>query len=298
MSDPLSQAISLLSPRAPFSKVVEAAGPWRIRREEVGKAYYCLIFTGKARLEVEEEPPVDLYQGDFVLVPAAQSFSMSSIDPGAPAGLESRPVIMPDGRALIGPEDVPATVQALVGYCSFGAPDAELLVSLLPAMAVARGVQRLGALARLVRDEARAERPARDVVLEHLLQVLFIEALRSVTDTGEIPGLMRGLADERLAQPLRAIHAEPYRAWNIAELACSAGLSRSAFFARFNDVMGMAPMEYLQSWRMTLAKHMLRSRKHSIAQVAMKVGYGSTSAFSSAFSRRVGVSPAQYIRGG
>ncbi|WP_295809242.1 AraC family transcriptional regulator [uncultured Nitratireductor sp.] len=296
MSDPLSQAISLLRPRAPFSKVVEAAGAWRIRREEVGKAYYCLIFAGQARLAVEGEPPVDLCQGDFVLVPAAQSFSMSSVDPVPPPGLESRPGIMSDGQVRVGPEGAPITVQALVGYCSFGAPDAELLVSLLPVVAVARGAPRLGDLARLVRDEARAERPARDVVLEHLLQVLLIEALRSATDTSGMPGLMRGLADERLAQPLRAIHAEPHRAWNVAELARSAGLSRSAFFTRFSEVVGMAPMEYLQSWRMTLARHMLRSRQHSIAKVAMKVGYGSTSAFSSAFSRRMGVSPARYAR--
>ncbi|MCT7376977.1 AraC family transcriptional regulator [Chelativorans salis] len=297
MSDPLSEVIALLRPRAPFSKLVDASGAWRVRRTEVGQVYYCLLLAGRARLEVDGKPPMDLCQGDFVLVPAVQGFSMSSADPVPPPGLESHPLIRPDGSVRIGPEDAPVEVQQLIGYCSFGAPDAELLVPLLPDMAVARGEQRLGDLARLVRDEALADRPARDVVLEHLLQVLLIEALRCSSETGATPGLLRGLADDRLRGPLRAIHAAPDRAWSVAELAREAGLSRSAFFTRFNRVVGMAPMEYLQSWRMTLAKHMLRSRQHSIAEIAAKIGYGSTSAFSSAFSRRMGAPPAQYARG-
>ncbi len=297
MSDPLSEVIALLRPQAPFSKLAEASGAWRVRRTEVGQVYYCLLIAGRARLEVDGKPPMDLCQGDFVLVPAVQGFSMSSIDPAPPPGLESRPLIRPDKTVRIGPEDAPVEVQQLIGYCSFGAPDAELLVPLLPDMAVVRGEQRLGDLAQLVRDEALADRPARDVILEHLLQVLLIEALRSSTETGATPGLLRGLADDRLTGPLRAIHAAPDRAWSVAELAREAGLSRSAFFTRFNRVVGMAPMEYLQSWRMTLAKHMLRSRQHSIAEIAAKIGYGSTSAFSSAFSRRMGAPPAQYARG-
>jgi AraC-like DNA-binding protein len=296
MPDPLSEVIALLRPRAPFSKLVNASGAWRVRRTEVGQVYYCLLLAGRARLEVDGKPPMELSKDDFVLVPAMQGFSMSSIDPVPPPGLESRPAARPDGTVRIGPSDAAVEVQLLIGYCSFGAPDSELLVSLLPDMAMVRDEQRLGDLARLLRDEARADRPARDVVLEHLLQVLLIEALRSSTGTGATPGLLRGLADDRLTGPLRALHAAPRRAWSIAELAREAGLSRSAFFTRFDRVVGMAPMEYLQSWRMTLARHMLRSHQHSIAEIATKIGYGSTSAFSSAFSRRVGMPPAQYAR--
>ncbi|MBJ3777360.1 AraC family transcriptional regulator [Acuticoccus mangrovi] len=297
MSDPLAEIIALLHPRAPFSKMVEAAGAWRVRRAEVGQVYYCLLLAGRVRLDVNGKPPVELSEGDFVLVPATQNFAVSSVDPVAPPGFESRPLVRPDGTVRVGPEDAPVTVRQLVGYCSFGSPDAGLLVSLLPDMAVVRGERRLCDLVRLVREEARAERPARDVVLEHLLQVLLIEALRSSTQTSGTPGLLRGLADDRLSGPLRALHAAPDRAWSAADLAREAGLSRSAFFTRFNRVVGMAPMEYLQSWRMTLAKHLLRSGRHGIAEVAARTGYGSASAFSLAFSRRVGQPPARYARG-
>ncbi|POF28636.1 AraC family transcriptional regulator [Roseibium marinum] len=296
MSDPLSEIIALLRPRAPSSKLVDAAAPWRARRTEVGLVYYCLLLSGRARLEVDGKPPLDLKEGDFVLIPATQAYTMSSVDPAPLPGLESQRHMRNDGSVRLGHPEGPAGEQLLIGHCSFGSPDAGLLVSLLPDMIVVRGEKRLGDLAGLIRDEARADRPARDMVLEHLLQVLMIEALRSGADTEATPGLLRGLADDRLSSTLRAMHAAPGHLWSVADLAREAGLSRSAFFTRFNRIVGMPPMDYLQNWRITLAKHMLRTRQNSIAEIAEKVGYGSTSAFSVAFSRRVGQPPAHYAR--
>src|SRR5690606_10838598 len=127
MPDPLSQVIALLRPHAPFSKLVNASGVWRVRRTEVGQVYYCLLLAGQARLDVDGKPPMDLCQGDFVLVPAVKGFSMSSTDPVPPPELESRPAVRPDGTVRIGPSDAAVEVQMLIGYCSFGAPDADLL---------------------------------------------------------------------------------------------------------------------------------------------------------------------------
>lgn len=79
-------------------------------------------------------------------------------------------------------------------------------------------------------------------------------------------------------------------------LAAEAGMSRSAFFARFTRVVGHPPMEYLLAWRMALAKRLLRTRKLAIEHIAAQVGYGSASTFSTAFARHVGMSPTQYIR--
>ena len=157
-----------------------------------------------------------------------------------------------------------------------------------------RGEERLTALVRLVVDECRAARPARDVVLARLLEVLFIEALRTAAGTAAAPGLARGLADERLAAALRRMHADPARAWTIAQLAQEAALSRSTFFERFSRAVGLAPMAYLLAWRMALAKSLLRRRAASVAEVAERVGYGSASAFSVAFARNAGMPPARY----
>jgi transcriptional regulator GlxA family with amidase domain len=159
-----------------------------------------------------------------------------------------------------------------------------------------RGEPRLATLVQLVRDESREKRPAREVVLARLLEVLLIEALRSTAGTKASPGLVRGLADERLAVAIRRMHESPTTAWTVAQLAKEAALSRSAFFERFNRAVGVAPMEYLLAWRMALAKSMLRQNESGVAEIAERVGYGSASAFSVAFSRYVGLPPTRYAR--
>lgn len=297
MSDPLSEVISLLRPSAPSSKLAHASGPFRVRRDDVTEVFYCLMLSGRACLEIGGKAPMELAAGDFVLIPAADVFTLSSLDPPPPPGLNSRPVLCEDGIVRIGPPAAPAEVQQLIGHCSFASPDAELLVSLLPDMVVVRGEDRLTALAALVRDETRANRPARGVVVEHLLQVLLIEAFRSATLCDAAPGLCRGLADPRIGPALRAMHAAPDQSWTLPRLASEAGLSRSAFFTRFIRIVGVAPMGYLLNWRMTLAKHMLRAGHSGIAEISQKTGYGSVSAFSTAFARQVGIPPIRYARG-
>lgn len=296
MPDPLAEIIEMLKPRVPFTKVAYASGPWRVERTEVGKVYYCMLLAGRTCLEVEGVDPVNLNAGDFALVPAAANYAMSSLDPPCTTPLKVIPELGADGVVRIGPTEDPATVQMLIGYCTLGSPDAALLVSLLPEMVVVRSAARLSALSKLVADEARSERPGRDVVLEHLLQVLMIEAFRSSSETVAAPGLLKGLADERLGPSLRAIHAAPSKSWAVANMAKLAGLSRSAYFARFSRYVGMPPMDYLQGWRMTLAKDLLRHGHKNIAQVASAVGYGSASAFSIAFSRQTGQPPGHYAR--
>lgn len=294
MQDPLADMIALLQPGAPFSKLVNASGPWRVRRTEVGRVYYCAILTGRCKLAIDGDAPIQLSEGDFVLVPAAFNFTMSSIDPEPADDMDSLPITQADGTIRLGSIEGSVEVQQLVGYCTFGSKDAALLVSCLPKVFVVRSEQRPAILAKLVRDEIQSDRPAREVVLDHLLQLLLIEALRSSTETTASPGLLRGLADARIGAALRFMHEEPGRGWSISELAARAGMSRSAFFTRFSDLVGVAPMSYLLNWRMILAKHLLRTGESSIAEIAQRVGYGSTSAFSTAFTREVGKSPARY----
>jgi AraC-like DNA-binding protein len=92
------------------------------------------------------------------------------------------------------------------------------------------------------------------------------------------------------------MHARIDRPWTVDQLARIAALSRSAFFARFTREVGVAPMEYVLSWRMEIAKQLLRDENLTSAEVADRVGYGSASAFSVAFSRHAGQPPGRYAR--
>jgi AraC-like DNA-binding protein len=100
----------------------------------------------------------------------------------------------------------------------------------------------------------------------------------------------------RLAPAIRQMHQKLTRSWTVAELARTAALSRSAFFERFMRTVGLPPMEYLVTWRMAVAKDLLRRRGLGLSEVAERVGYGSASAFSTAFSRHVGMAPSQFTR--
>ncbi|WP_426441633.1 AraC family transcriptional regulator [Bradyrhizobium genosp. P] len=296
MVEPLSEVVTLLQPGAPFSKIVSGAGHWRVRRSEYGRPFYCVILDGSSRLAVDGHEPVALRAGDFILVPAAYGFTMSSLEPATSEDTDIPPVTLPDGQCRVGTQGCPPDVRLLIGYCVFGSPDAALLVSLLPQLVYVRGETRLATLVELVVEESRQLRPARDIILARLLEVVLIEALRSTAGTAASPGLLRGLADARLAVAIRRMHESPTRPWTVAQLAKEAALSRSAFFERFRRAVGVSPMEYLLAWRMALAKNLLRRKEGGVAEVAERVGYSSASTFSVAFSRHVGLPPMQYAR--
>ncbi|HEY9138135.1 MAG TPA: AraC family transcriptional regulator [Terriglobus sp.] len=292
--DPLAEVVTLLQPAARYSKLVECAGSWRICPPGTGEPFYCAVLEGVCTATVDGQT-MTLQAGDFVLVPAMRELVNES-SPAPPKGLATDPVEVSPGRFRVGEQGGPVALRMQVGHCSFASPDAELLVSLLPQMVIARGEPRLAVLLHLIHEETRAQRSARDLVLQRLLEVMLIEALRCGMDAASAPGLVRGLGDERLAIALRAIHARPEHGWTVAKLAKDAGLSRSGFFARFRRTLGVAPMEYLLSWRMALAKRKLRERELSMEEVAESVGYSSASTFTVAFARHVGEPPARYAR--
>ena len=295
MVDPLAEVVTLLQPAARFSKHVVGAGRWRIRRSDAGQPFYCAVLEGSCRLALDGCESIVLQAGDFVLVPAAFGVAMSSLEPPNDAA-DTVPVSLGQGLFRIGTREGPIDLRIQAGHCSFGSPDATLLVSLLPQYVHVRGEQRLATLVKLVSEESREERPAREVVLARLLEVLLIEALRATASTTASPGLARGLADVRLAAAIRAMHEHPTHPWTVLALAKEAALSRSAFFERFGRTVGVPPMEYLLAWRMALAKDLLRRSDMGIAHIAERVGYSSASTFSVAFTRHVGRPPTQYAR--
>ena len=296
MIDPLAEIVALLRPSAPLSKIVSARGRWSTRRSGFRQPFFCLILAGEASLAVDGQTPITLQHGDFALIPSGDDFTMSDLAPLEPAALDESISYLENGEVRHGVQTGDPDVRFLVGYCAFGSPDATLLVSLLPQLVHVRGEARLSTLTQLVAEEANSLRPARDMILERLLEVLLIEAVRFSTGSESPPGLLRALADERLAQMIRSVHNDPARRWTIAEMAKTASLSRSAFFERFSRALGVAPMEYLLALRMALAKELLRQRHRDIATIAERVGYSSASSFSVAFTRHVGLPPAHYSR--
>lgn len=296
MLDPLSEVIALLSPRTVFTKGISGAGNWGVRYTDFGQPSFCTVIEGSCRLAVDGQEPITLEAGDFVLLPATPGFVLSGFKPIRPEILDPNVASTAVDEIRHGTPEGDPDVRLLGGYFIFDSPDAGLLVSLLPPLVHMRGADRLSTLTRLVGEEAHEQKPGRDLVLSRLVEVLLIEALRASQGSDTPPGLLRGLADARVSAAIRQMHANPGRSWTMIDLAREASLSRSAFFDRFTRVVGVPPMEYLLGWRMAVAKDLLRRRDATLSEVAERVGYSSSSTFSTAFSRYVGRAPGRYAR--
>jgi len=147
-------------------------------------------------------------------------------------------------------------------------------------------------------NEAFGEVCGREAMMDRLFELLVIQLLRRILeDRSQTPGMMAGLADPRLSRSLGLMHDEPSKPWSVAELSAAANMSRASFAERFRLVVGQTPVDYLVSWRISLAQKRLREGR-PIALIAQEVGYESPSALARAFRRKTGVSPREWAQGG
>jgi len=144
--------------------------------------------------------------------------------------------------------------------------------------------------------EASEKRMGGSGILSKLGELMFAELVRRYVESlpEQSRGWLGGLRDRAVGRALNLIHAEPRRDWTLNELAKEAGLSRSAFAERFTSFVGIPPMQYLQKWRLQIAASRLLGSGAGIAAIAADVGYDSEAAFSRAFKRVIGQSPADW----
>jgi len=157
---------------------------------------------------------------------------------------------------------------------------------------------RTRAVLDLLAGEVGRDEPGQDAVLERLLDLLLVLALRAwcAQPGSAFPAWYGALADPAVGAALRLLHEEPARRWTVAALAAEVGLSRAAFAARFTRLVGEPPLGYLTGWRMSLGADLLRDTEATVAAVARAVGYADPFAFSTAFKRARGVSPSAWRR--
>lgn len=305
-SDPLAAIVALLRPRTVLSKFVSGAGSWAVQYPSFGHPSFGLMLQGSCWLHVEGGGPFQMELGDYVLLPATPGFRM-----GSDLEAMKRPTLRaadaaPAAEVRHGPQEDEAAVRMLGGYFLFDPTNAPLLAGLLPMVVHIKptdsGAERLAWIAKAVAEESGASRPGGDAILARLVEIMLIEALRwrpvQGAPSGQLPGLLAGLADARMSAALGLVHDDVARRWTIEELANQVGMSRAAFASRFTQVLGIPPMEYVLRWRMALAKDMIRHDGLSLGEVAHSIGYQSASAFSTAFSRAVGISPSAFARTG
>jgi len=174
------------------------------------------------------------------------------------------------------------------------------LVQALPPLIVLplAGVYGIDATLTLLFGEAARVRCGQRLLADRLFEVLLLQLLRWMLDQRDaaLPlGLLRGLADPRLARALTALHARPGESWPLAAMAEAAGMSRSRFAEAFRDTLGQTPADYLADWRLAIARSELRAGK-PLKALAAELGYANASALSRLFAQKhAGMSPRAWL---
>jgi len=295
--DPLSDVLSLLSPRRYMSGGIDIGGDWSFQFER-SNCFLCFaLVSGHCWLSIEGVEAVRLEAGDFVALPHGAAFRLASDLAVTPVDVRSV-VTGPLNGGVVSWQGGGACL-GLTAFFTFAEEHASILLGLLPSLVhIQSHTDRAVMQWYLERMMAVLRNPQPGSVLlgEHLAQMMLIEVLRLHVTQKETErvGWLFALADRQLSAAMTAMHENPGYRWTVQELAERACMSRSAFALRFKEKVGTSVMEYLTQWRMLLAGDRLMNSHDSVSAIALSLGYESESAFSFAFKREMGCSPRQY----
>ena len=297
--DVLADVLGLALLRHALYRRIDGHAPWGLRVPARPRAMFYLIARGWALLEVEGEKPMSLSACDVVFLPHGTAHVLRDSATTQPQlvcdGKESS---SPGPRAIGG--DGAQTSIVLGFFAHSGRPPALLermpnVVALSPTQASSDPW--VLATVQLMVAESAAPGPASVIILQRLADILFVQALRSLSKlTSCKQSGLAALADPPVHEALALMHANVAAPWTVAELASRVGLSRSGFAERFTRLVGEPPLQYLARWRIARAVELLRDTRSTVDEISSRVGYESVPSFSKAFKRWRGVSPGAFRR--
>jgi AraC-like DNA-binding protein len=300
-ADPLGETLHLLRMTGLFYCLTQATAPWAL---EMPAFADCLSFhvvtAGGCWLGVDGAEALYLRAGELALVPHGRGHRLWSQPGVTPAGrVDQLPQqLISEHYSILrhGGGGAPSTL--VCGIISFADPAAKQLIRLLPPVihtdgATAPSKTWISDTLRLMAAEVGQLRPGGEAVTTRLADILVIQAIRAwiEADPAAQTGWLGALQDPHIGRAIVAVHRHPGHPWTVASLANAAAMSRSAFAARFTQLVGEPAVQYLTRWRMHVALARLQQGPATIRELATQFGYGSEAAFSHAFKRVIGVSP-------
>lgn len=285
--------------------------PWSLRIQDEAPLTVVTVVTGVAWLMMDGREPAYLQPGGVAIVRGPGHYTLAD-DP-----LRAPTVIVHPGQLTTNIEGDELCEAMDLGLRTWGTSPAgsvtmvtgtyqtpteisRLLLEALPPAIVIPEADWDSPFLQLLANEMARDQVGQEVVLDRLLDLVVVAALRKWIGQAESesPGELGSRHDPVVQTALELVHRDPARGWTVATLAVETGVSRAAFARRFSNVMGMPPMAYLTEWRLALAADSLRDPRKTISTVAREVGYGSAFALSTAFKRIRGVSPHHYRMAG
>jgi AraC-like DNA-binding protein len=294
---------------------LEATAPWGVKQDQQTEekvtpsdkkmsptdlAHFAMLSRGNCWLSVEGTPePIPLTGGDCFLLARGTSIVLRDSPRTRPRwSFREIGARANNNVAHYGGGGAPTTI--VCGSFSFDRASLKPITQLLPSFILIKAEQARTLALQALASEMAEQVPGSEVVATRLAEVLFIQVLRAhiASEPERNKGWLRAVFDPQMGTALSAIHYRVNTPWTVESLAEAAGMSRSAFAARFRELLGQTPLEYVTEWRMQKAMQLLQQRDKKLIDVARLVGYESDAAFSKAFKRVVGANPGEYHKRG
>jgi AraC-like DNA-binding protein len=302
--DALSHVLAANRVTGMVAMQLRARGTWGMATDRIEDCAFLVVAQGSCWLRAAGNPPIQLVQGDVLMLPGGSAAALTSSRNGRT--VPGRKLLAEHPRGEDGIVDLGGSgpaVHLIHGEFTFEHDRAHPVLSLLPPLlhipgAPATGAGELATVVHMLAAELAQPRPGSDTVVSHLADILFVHILRAWLATDDHPGAswLGALRDSQIGTALARLHAHPDRPWTTESIAAEVAMSRAAFARRFTHLVGQAPLAYLTWWRLNLAARWLRDTDEPIAAVAERVGYGSEYSFSRAFTRHHGQPPGRYRR--
>ncbi len=278
--------------------------PWSVRIEDQAPVSLVAVTRGQAWITHDDGSPRHLETGCVAVICGPDPYVIAD-DPSSSVQV----VVGPgqtcqtiDGHSLeddmsLGVRtwgnDPHGSTAMLVGTYEHTGAVGEQLLSVLPRVVIVPADASDHQLLAVLADELVDDEPGQAAVLDRLLDVLLVSAVRTwlATDDSESTSWYRALSDPVVGRALRLLNNNVAHPWTVATLATDAGVSRALLARRFTELVGSPPMTYLTNLRLALAADRLLEPGTTIGAVAQEVGYSSAFALSAAFKRVRGVSP-------
>ena len=305
--DLLSDILGLMKLSGTLYFRTSFTAPWGVEVpsfKNVARFHY--VHRGRCFAHVAgEKEALLLEQGDLIIIPHGASHILSD-----PKEVDVRTVdqVVEDsgftgqGALVVGEAGAGHESQLICGHFAFETEARHVLVDALPRYIHIKDYGKvspgwLDGTLKVIGAEAGGDQLGRYLIALKLSEIIFTQAIRHyLEDEGKNQKGLAGFADPHIRQALEAIHRDPARPWTVERLAREAGLSRTAFSNRFNELTTYTPLNYLTSWRMQLARQLLADSDLPIIDVAAQAGYQSEASFGRVFKRHIGQPPAGYRR--
>jgi AraC-like DNA-binding protein len=274
--------------------------PWGLSVPAMdGCLWFHVVTSGTATVEVVPGDRRTAAAGDLVLVPHGTGHRAWGAEPApTPSVFDLPHEHLSERYGVLRHGGGGARTDVVCGGVRFEQTAARHLLDALPTTIHLEGARVprsdwLRATLDLMADETIIVRPGSDAVVSRLCDVLVIQAIRAWIehDPGARTGWLGALRDDHLGAAIAAVHHDPRRRWTVGALAAEAAMSRSAFAARFTELVGEPAMQYVSRWRMHHAAELLADGGVSVNEAGRRVGYDSEAAFSRAFTRVLGAPP-------